>query len=158
MILNFDEVKDLSKVGNKAASLIEMKRQQFPVPNGFVIDRDTYREILRENRIETVIDDLLKQITPEKLSNISVKIRGLFDGLVIGEGIRAKIMDRLSPGKLYAVRSSGTKEDLEAHSFAGQYETFLNVEAENVIERVVDCYRSMFSEVILSYFLNSSFQ
>jgi len=154
MILNFDEVKDLSKVGNKAASLIEMKRQQFPVPNGFVIDRDTYWEILRENRIETVIDDLLKQITPVKLSNMSVKIRGLFDGLVIGEGIRAKIMDRLSPGKLYAVRSSGTKEDLEAHSFAGQYETFLNVEAENVIERVVDCYRSMFSEVILSYFLN----
>ena len=62
----------------------------------------------------------------------------------------------LDSKKLYAVRSSGTKEDLEGFSFAGQYETFLNTKFKDIYENIVNCYKSMFSTVILSYFINNN--
>ena len=51
-----------------------------------------------------------------------------------------------------AVRSSATAEDSEDASFAGQQETYLNVEgADEVCARVVDCWASFFSERALFY-------
>lgn len=155
MILSFDKVIDLDKVGNKAASLIEMRSAKFPVPNGFVIDKDTYEEILRDNQIDVVIQDLLKQMTSENISQISTKIRCLFDSITIHESILSDIDNHISKEYVYAVRSSGTKEDLQNYSFAGQYETFLNVSSKDVVNKMIACYQSMFSEAILSYFLNN---
>ena len=48
-----------------------------------------------------------------------------------------------------------TKEDLDEYSFAGQYETFLNVQKRSVLRKIIECYKSMFSEVILSYLFNN---
>jgi pyruvate,water dikinase len=57
---------------------------------------------------------------------------------------------------MYAVRSSGIKEDLECLSFAGQYESFLNVRGtEEVIESVIGCYKSMYAERSLSYLIDN---
>ncbi len=155
MIKNFLEMNNASDVGNKAASLIELRKEGFPVPDGFVIDKDTYLEIIRTNQIEDAINTLLRQLTIENLTTTSKAICSLFEGLTIPSSIKEEIYGKLSADKSYAVRSSGTKEDMETHSFAGQYETFLNVTAESVIDKMLLCYQSMFSEVILSYFLNN---
>ena len=50
-----------------------------------------------------------------------------------------------------AVRSSATAEDLPAASFAGQQETFLNVEREYFLARVLSCWVSLFTERAIYY-------
>ena len=79
----------------------------------------------------------------------------MFDNAALSDAIQSEIAQRAEKGVLYAVRSSGTMEDMADHSFAGQYETFLNVAGEDIRDRIVDCYRSMFSDVILSYVVDN---
>lgn len=156
MILNFENIKDFSKVGNKAKFLSLMKKDGFNVPNGFVIDSDSYKEIINDNKINTKIEQLLKELTKTNVRDISKKITELFNDITLSEQIKYEIEKNIDKNKLYAVRSSGIKEDLDEHSFAGQYETFLNVSFDNLQEKIVECYKSMFSEVILNYLLNSN--
>jgi len=55
-------------------------------------------------------------------------------------------------GGAVAVRSSATAEDLPDASFAGQQETFLNIEsAEAVIAAVERCWASLFTERAVAY-------
>lgn len=156
MIAKFDNVKDLEKVGNKAKFLIEMKKNKFNVPDGCVLDVDTYREIIRDNNINSKIENLLKKLTKENVKQISAQISNLFNDIEFSEKINNEIENNIDKNKLYAVRSSGTKEDLDEYSFAGQYETFLNVAYEDLQTKIINCYKSMFSEVILNYLLNNN--
>lgn len=48
---------------------------------------------------------------------------------------------RLGPGP-FAVRSSGAAEDLADASYAGLYETYLNVEADGLAAAVASCFAS----------------
>jgi pyruvate,water dikinase len=59
-------------------------------------------------------------------------------------------LDETGPGP-YAVRSSGAMEDGGGHSFAGQFESFLDVPAEGVAARIADVRASARSESILRY-------
>ena len=156
MILIFEDINDFSKVGNKAKFLSLMKKDGFNIPNGFVIDSDSYDEIINLNKIDTKIEKLLKILSKTNVREISEKITELFANITFNEQIKSEIENKIDNNKLYAVRSSGTKEDLDDYSFAGQYETFLNVSAGNVQEKIIECYKSMFSEVILNYLLNSN--
>src|SRR5262249_58983304 len=52
----------------------------------------------------------------------------------------------------WAVRSSATAEDLPAASFAGQYDTYLNVVgAPAVLRHISRCWASLFSERAVTY-------
>ena len=156
MIVDFKGKENTSKVGNKAKFLMEMKNNGFQVPDGFVIDSDTYLEEVKNNNLENEINKLLKKLNSSNISEISKEIISLFDSFSFSNTTIEEIERKLKDDKLYAVRSSGTKEDLEEYSFAGQYNTFLNVKKRSVLRKIVECYQSMFSEVILSYLVNNS--
>ena len=154
MIVNFKS-KSTEKVGNKAKFLMMMKQDGFNVPDGFVIDSDTFIEEVKNNKLDTKINKLLKKINEDNIRSISEEITKLFDSFKFSKETISKVEEYASKNKLYAVRSSGTKEDLDNFSFAGQYETFLNTEYKDILNKVVECYKSMYSEVILSYFVNN---
>ncbi len=156
MILKFEDINDFSKVGNKAKFLSLMKRNGFNVPGGLVIDSDSYDEIIKDNKINESINQLLEELKKDNVKDISNKITKLFENIHFNEQIKHNIDEKINKDKLYAIRSSGTKEDLDEHSFAGQYETFLNVPYNKLQEKVIECYKSMFSEVILNYLLNNN--
>jgi phosphohistidine swiveling domain-containing protein len=61
-----------------------------------------------------------------------------------------EVPDRLGPGP-WAVRSSGTAEDSEQASFAGQFETVLNVNSDGLADAVRNCWRSGRSGRVTSY-------
>lgn len=152
MVVKFSEKNyNKEKLGNKAAFLIEMYQNGVNIPNGFVLDSDIYDELINTNFINTKIKKYLKELNQNNIKNISNKIIKLFDNILFPEEYLKKIYSLIDPKKKYAVRSSGTKEDLDNYSFAGQYETFLNVEKNNIINKVIECYKSMFSETLLSY-------
>ena len=156
MIIDFNYKEKISNVGNKAKFLIEMKNNNFNVPDGFVVDSDTYSEEIRNNKLDKEITKCLNRLNKENISEISKEIITLFDSFKFSNNTINKIEELLSERKLYAVRSSGTKEDLDNYSFAGQYQTFLNIKKDDVLNKIIGCYKSMFSEVILSYFVNNN--
>ena len=55
MVVDFKNKENISKVGNKAKFLIEMLNNGFNVPNGFVIDSETYLEEIIKNNLEKEI-------------------------------------------------------------------------------------------------------
>ena len=54
-------------------------------------------------------------------------------------------------GNLFSVRSSSGVEDSAENSFAGQFDTYLNVERKNIEKRIVDCVCSLYNENVLEY-------
>jgi pyruvate,water dikinase len=164
-ILWFKDInhQDISQAGGKGANLGEMYHLGIPVPNGFVVTAQAYFKFLEFNHLTDQIRHLLTATDvnqPEQLSQVSNKIKKIISKSSIPEDIALDIMKayhRLSDyGGLkhvpVAVRSSATAEDLPDASFAGQQETFLNVIGEaNVVQRVRDCWASLFTPRAIFY-------
>ncbi len=161
--------KDLPAAGGKGANLGEMIKAGLPVPDGFVLLVDSYREFVGVNGLEKQIENLLTGLDEKVnesigraasvegaqiLKETTVKIRGLFAGGKIPEGVRQDInraYERLGRPEV-AVRSSATAEDLPGASFAGQYSTFLNIKGEqDLYEAVKNCWASLWNERAVSY-------
>lgn len=152
--LALDEQRE-EKLGNKGKFLLQMKKKGFNVPGGFILDTDIYDEVIAANSVDFDLFDRLKKLDKDNVKQISEELNALFDKVTIPADIVAQIDKLASSDKLYAVRSSGNMEDLEEYSFAGQYDTFLNVKKEDIADKVIACYRSMFGEVLLQYVANN---
>ena len=134
---------DIATAGGKGANLGELIAAGFPVPEGFVVTTEAYDGYLRDNGVE----DLLRG------SSTAAEARALFDrpvdprlGNVILEAYRW-----LGGGPV-AVRSSATAEDLADASFAGQQDTFLNVEGdEALLDAVRRCWASLWTDRAVAY-------
>ncbi len=152
--LALDEKRE-DKLGNKGKFLLQMKKKGFNVPGGFILDTDIYDEIMAANSVSDAISELLSGLNKGNVKKVSEEIKALLDTIKIPSDISKQIDKLASKDTLYAVRSSGSMEDLEEYSFAGQYDTFLNVKKEDICKSVIDCYRSMFGEVLLQYVVNN---
>ncbi len=76
------------------------------------------------------------------------------DTFVITELDKKELMDFLQylPDKEYAIRSSATKEDGAEFSFAGQFETYLNIKGDkSIYDAVEKCFKSADSENVSAY-------
>lgn len=146
----------LNGASNKAKFLMQMSENGFNVPKMFVLSSEIYNDIIDYNdKIKSIADSLLN-LTKDNIDEISNDITSLFSEFNIPENIITEIVKRLDNNKKYAIRSSGTKEDLEGLSFAGQYSSFLNVSGiEEVLKAVVACYKSMYKETSLSYLIDN---
>ena len=113
MIVSFNDTKNNKVVGNKAKFLMAMKEAGFNVPDGFVIDSDTYEDEIKYNKISSEIETYLKKINKDNIKDISMEICSFFDSFNFSKKVESEILSRLKDDKLYAVRSSGTKEDLD---------------------------------------------
>ena len=168
-LLNEVGKEDLPAAGGKGANLGEMIKAGLPVPEGFVLLVDSYREFVEANGLEKQIEKLLAgldekvnessecAVSAERaiiLKETAEEIKGLFAGGKIPEGVKEDInraYEELGrPG--VAVRSSATAEDLPGASFAGQYSTFLNIKGEEKLyEAVKNCWASLWNERAVSY-------
>ena len=148
MIWRFDDGKISSKNGNKANSLIAMRKARFSVPDGFVLDSDSFGIFLEENNLQEMIAKDISAKDSDGLSKatLSAMTKGSFDKTTLDA-----IKKLTSAKKKYAVRSSCTKEDLGDLSFAGQYETFLNVSQEDIPAKIIECYKATYNHNIIAY-------
>lgn len=157
MLINLDDKIIPEKIGNKAKYLMVMLNKGFNVPNGFVLDNDTFDEVVSFNNKQNEIAQIISNINKENIKATSASLQALFDEFKLPQKISDAVCDKMKDGTRYAVRSSGLKEDLESFSFAGQYSTFLNVAGlENIKEAIINCYKSMYSETILAYLLDNN--
>jgi len=147
----------LDQVGGKGFNLIELARAGFPVTNAFLIPTECYREFVKENHLDSFIQDSLDNLdptSPEALSATSAAIRTRFEGGAVSPRVSSalEIAWRWLGARPMAVRSSATAEDLPELSFAGQQDTFLNVIGdEPLLEAVVKCWSSLWTARAIGY-------
>ncbi|QEK00910.1 PEP/pyruvate-binding domain-containing protein [Treponema phagedenis] len=159
MILDFNEIKkeDVLVAGGKGANLGEMTSAKINVPSGFVITADAYRDFLKVNGIDILIENGIKKSVEDerKLLNEAEHFRGKIKSGKFPERLENAIREKyfnLGNNTRVAVRSSATAEDLPDASFAGQQETYLNVQGiESVLNGVRNCYASLWGNRAVSY-------
>ncbi|MFW5939264.1 MAG: pyruvate, water dikinase [Halolamina sp.] len=157
-VLWLDDVRaaDLETVGGKGASLGELTGAGLPVPPGFVVTAGTYRAFIEEAGID---DELFAamDVDPEDSAALKAASETAHDLILetpFPDEVREEILDAyadLGEDTFVAVRSSATAEDLPDASFAGQQETFLNVQGDELLERVKECWASLFSQRAIYY-------
>lgn len=168
-ILWFHEIQneDLLLVGGKNASLGEMIRslqeKGIKVPPGFAITSYAYRHFLRVADIESKIKATLHDLDTHDMKNLEVRGRrvreiirySLFPEdleLEIREAYRALCIESQRVDVDVAVRSSATAEDLPDASFAGQQDTYLNIQGEDsLLAACKACFASLFTNRAISY-------
>ncbi|MEM4772818.1 MAG: PEP/pyruvate-binding domain-containing protein [Nanoarchaeales archaeon] len=148
---------DVNIAGGKGANLGELINSGIPVPNGFVVLGNAYREHIVRNGIDKKIKEILDQTdvdNTEQLEKNTEKIRELIKNAPMPKDVEKEIIEaykklsKIEGGKeIYVVaRSSATAEDIKEASFAGQQETILNVKGvENVLNAVKKCWASLFT-------------
>ncbi|MEG5037875.1 MULTISPECIES: phosphoenolpyruvate synthase [unclassified Microcoleus] len=168
LVLLFDEVgiADIPLVGGKNASLGEMIQQLSPqgvrVPNGFATTAYAYRYFIQSAGLEAKLREIFADLDVEDLQNLRQKgkqARALILDTPFPRELQAaiadayeKLCDRYGDSTDVAVRSSATAEDLPDASFAGQQETYLNVQAcAGVLECCHKCFASIFTDRAISY-------
>ena len=134
-----DSRASLAVAGGKGASLARLAAAGLPVPDGFHITTAAYQQFVRENNLQSHILGALTEVdlaTPATLETASQQIKELFIHSPMPAevaGAIAKAYDELPEEyPAVAVRSSATAEDLPGLSFAGQQESFLNIEGDIV--------------------------
>jgi pyruvate,water dikinase len=154
---------DIAAVGGKNASLGEMiatlKEAGIRVPRGFAITTDGYWRLIRHNEIDAEIRGHLEKYHAGS-GGAGKAIRALFreagfpDDLAdaIREAYRRLSTDYDREDVDVAVRSSAVAEDLPEASFAGQLDTFLNIQGEDaLLDACRNCYASLFTDRALAY-------
>jgi len=152
---------DVDVVLGKGANLGEMVKAGFPVPDGFIVSSHAYFQFLKANNLTTKINHLIRTINfeePTSLMQVSAHIKKLIMHGEITEELQHEIFSsyrRLGGvlnDPLVAIRSSATAEDLPTASFAGQQETFLNIQGEaNVLLKVKEAWASLFEPRAMFY-------
>ena len=164
-VLRFDEVgKDnIPQVGGKGANLGEMVGAGLPVPPGFCVTAQAYRDFLTEAGLQEPIDEILADMRPDNMEDVkarSEKIRDLITQSPIPAAIEQEITEAYlelckeleQPELPVAVRSSATAEDLPGASFAGQQDTYLNIRGvPSLLEHSRLCWASLWSHPAVTY-------
>ena len=156
----------IAEVGGKNASLGEMirelAREGVRVPGGFATTATAYRHLLRSNGLIAPLRELLTGLDADDLGALQAAGKAARALLLqatlpadLAEAILAAYRDLSTPDgplQAVAVRSSATAEDLPDASFAGQQETFLNIQGEaELLEACRRCYASLFTDRAISY-------
>ncbi|MBI2044350.1 phosphoenolpyruvate synthase [Candidatus Pacearchaeota archaeon] len=163
-----------SVAGGKGANLAEIYNLKVPVPPGFVITAQAYNYFLEKSNLKPQIDSFLSKIDYEntkQLDEATEKVREIISNAKMPDDMQSEIIESYenlstdntegeaasilkgSRNEIYvAVRSSATAEDLEDASFAGQQETFVNVEGRGeLIDKVKKCFASLFTSRAVYY-------
>ena len=165
-------IADVPLVGGKNASLGEMVRELASkgvrVPNGFATTADAFRHFIREARLDEFIRTTLGDLDTRDMANLSQRGHAVRQAILsatlpqalqesIAQAYRQLQGDSAVPLDV-AVRSSATAEDLPDASFAGQQETYLNVQGiAALLETCKRCFASLFTDRAISYRVDKKF-
>lgn len=156
---------DVDRVGGKNASLGEMitnlSELGVSVPNGFATTAQAFNDFLEQSGVNQKIYALLDKTDVDDVAALAQAGKQIRQWVVdtpftpqLDRAIR-DAYQQLAEGDAqasFAVRSSATAEDMPDASFAGQQETFLNVQGiDAVMVAVKHVFASLFNDRAISY-------
>jgi len=172
MVVPFENLRmsDVEAVGGKNASLGEMI-SQLPqgvnVPTGFATTAHAFRLFLQQDGLDERIEKTLKKLDSENVVDLAATgaiirtwmIAQKFPSELEIEVKKAfTLLNQGSVNASYAVRSSATAEDLPDASFAGQQESFLNVQGiDDVLLKIKEVFASLYNDRAISYRVHKGF-
>lgn len=147
---------DVGIAGGKGASLGEMTNAKIPVPPGFVVLASAFDRFLKESDIGVEIESilhLLKHTDVNAVDRASNEIRELILDEEMPKDLGSEIMRQFGAlrAPMVAVRSSATAEDSSVASWAGELESYLNVQKVNLLDSVKLCWSSLFTPRAIFY-------
>ncbi len=158
------DANDTAKVGGKSANLGELANNiDVPVLPGFATTSHAYDKFLDETGLREEIKHILEDLDIDDVKDLQKrgkKVRETIREAELPQDLKnsflesyRELSDKLGVEEAnVAVRSSATAEDLPGASFAGQQDTYLNVQGEQaVLKRIKDCYASLFTNRAISY-------
>ena len=163
---NTSVIRDLSRISSQDTHLVGVKavalgqlhakrKKDYHIPSGFVVTTDVYKTLMRSG-LGKKIKHELRGIDVENLKSLNAvgkKIRTWIMAAKISRDVQSEItkaFDILS-GPV-AVRSSAVCESLPDASFAGQYDSFLNIKTKkDLLLHIQKCIASVFSDRALQY-------
>ena len=174
LVIWFDQLRmtDVSTVGGKNASLGEMISQLVDsgvrVPSGFATTADAYRDFLNQGGLALRIEETLASLDISDVSRLADTGSQIRDWILATplpprlereiESAYERLILQSSGAISVAVRSSATAEDLADASFAGQQETFLNIQGvDNLLIAVKRVYASLYNDRAISYRVHHGF-
>lgn len=151
-ILSLESIseKDACIVGPKAMGIAGLIKLGLPVPGGFCVTTEAYREHLEKCGADSLINTL--QDGNRKAVLCRIRERIVSEPLSSGfEALLRKHFQEIE-APLAAVRSSAMKEDLSARSFAGIYDTYLGINSiDSCIESLKKCWASLWTDRVFLY-------
>ena len=160
LVLHLREAGDnhLSLVGGKVFNLGKLIAAGLPVPRGFCVTTTAFDFFLASCSKRTELSHLLAQCSGNEIGRIaelSREVRSCLAEVHVPEVVKDAVLCAWrEPGgeRSFAVRSSATVEDAVGMSFAGQFESILNVRgADALLDAIKSCWLSLFSERALVY-------
>lgn len=153
MIKYFKDVmdSDFTLVGGKGYNLSKMYQANIHIPNGFILLSTVYDSYIAHNNLAPEIN---KQLNSHQSSeDISQSIKSLFNTGNMSDILKNSLSEAFKSFKSgrVAVRSSSTVEDLPGMSFAGQYSTYLNVSENELYEKIINCWQSLWNTRAIEY-------
>ncbi len=152
---------DLAIAGGKGANLGEMIAAKFPVPDGFIVSAQSYYAFLEASNLKPKIRSLFSTLDkddPRSLEVVSRHVEKAILSAPMPEDIITaikqsyKLLQQTTGAKLVAVRSSATAEDLPGASFAGQQDTYLNIQGESeLVVAIQKAWASLFTPRAIFY-------
>lgn len=163
MFYRYDEVsgeKDLGAlIGKKALSLAGMNHGGGCIPKWGCITTHGFDEFISLNKMDHYIRNLKDGMHHDR--KVIMETAREIQQLIIQGDVPIELREKIEqlqaedPAMHFAVRSSGTKEDMVDASFAGQYTSILNVRSsDHLILAVKQCWASLFNDRVLSYCLD----
>lgn len=172
-VLWFDELhrSDVSIVGGKSSSLGELTSStNVPVPYGFATTSAGYRHFMDvtgcNDKVNALLATLKDPENSDELHSVCSKIRKVMTSATMPADLAKEIgdsYDALSKkmgikDPFVAIRSSATAEDLPNASFAGEQESYLNIRGrDDVVQKVKECYASLFTDRATYYRIKANF-
>lgn len=153
-------IRDAEEAGGKGANMGELVAAKLPVPPGFVLLRDCYRDSMRAGGVDAELSALHREALDNvadtaRLTELCERMQGLVHKAGVDDALRRLIVSayhRLGDGAVVAVRSSATGEDGADASFAGMNATITNVSGDDaLLDAVVRCWMSLFSPRVITY-------
>jgi len=148
--------ENVSVAGGKGASLGEMINSGFSVPNGFVVLASAFENFLKETNINIEINTIWNRLNIKSNENIE-KNSEIIKAIVLKKKFPEKLgkeilsfFDKLNTNYV-AVRSSATAEDSKIDSWAGQLESYLFVDKNNLLKYIQKCWASLYTPKALFY-------
>lgn len=165
--------EDTAEVGGKNASLGEMISQLGPkgiqIPAGYATTAQAYWDYLDHNGLREKLTSLLQKLDKKEFKNLretgknarELILKGKFPdelGQEIKQAYR-QLEEKEESLTSVAVRSSATAEDLPEASFAGQHDSFMNVQGpENTLKACKKCFSSLFTDRAIRYREHNGFE
>ena len=165
-------IADVPLVGGKNASLGELYRELAPqgvrVPNGFAIAAPAYNYMLDQAGVWPALCETMASLDADDIGSLSTggaRARQLVYEAGLPLDLQEEILAAVTQLRTQydgpislAARSSATAEDLPEASFAGQHDSFLNIESdEQLLESCRRCFASLFTNRAIHYRLDKGF-